>query len=174
MVKGLTLTVKKNQELSDEELDNVITLCSNVFHENYRPYMKDFTGATHILGYYEDTLVSHVLWLNRWVRIENKPLLKTAFLDAVAVDEKYRKRRFGSSTMTRFAGEITDYDIAVLTTDSPGFYERIGWKAWMGSVDFQRTDGRITSLNNSTLMVLILTRTPALDPNTPLTVEWHE
>ena len=92
MGEELTLKVQKNSDLSEEELENIITLCSNVFHEDYRPYMKDFIDGTHILGYYEDTLVSHVLWLNRWVRIDKTPLLRTAFLDAVAVDEKYRKR----------------------------------------------------------------------------------
>jgi aminoglycoside 2'-N-acetyltransferase I len=174
MKMELELAVKKNRDLSEKELEEIITLCSNAFNEDFRPYMKDFIGSRHILGYYEDVLVSHVLWLNRWIRIENTPLLKTAFLDAVAVDEKYRKRGYASSTMTRFTEEITDYDMAVLTTGSPDFYERLGWQAWLGSVSFQRVDGQITSLNNSTLMTLFHPRTPALDVNTPLTVEWHD
>jgi aminoglycoside 2'-N-acetyltransferase I len=174
MVNRLTLKVKKNGDLSEDELEKVISLCSNAFNEDFRPYMIDFIGGTHILGYYEDTLVSHVLWLNRWTRIENTPLLKTAFLDAVAVDEKYRKRGFASSMMTRLVGEITDYDIAVLTTDSIDFYTRLKWQAWQGPVFFQRVDGRITPLNNQTFMVLSLPKTPALDMNLPLTIEWHE
>ena len=168
------LVVKKNHDLSPEELENVITLCSNAFNEDFRPYMKDFAGGIHILGCYENRLVSQVLWLNRWVRIENTPLLRTAFLDALAVDEKFRKRGIASSMMTRLVEEITDYDIAVLTTDSIDFYKRIGWQAWQGPVSFQRVDGRITPLNNQTFMVLSLPKTPALDVNLPLTVEWHE
>jgi aminoglycoside 2'-N-acetyltransferase I len=174
MDEELTLIMKKNRDLSEEELENIITLCSNAFNEDFRPYMKEFTGGTHLLGYYEGTLVSHLLWLSRWVRIENIPLLKTAFLDAVAVDEKYRKRGFASSTMTRFADEITDYDIAALTTESPDFYKRLGWQAWQGSVSFRRVDDRVINLTDSKLMVLSLPRTPVLDLNEPLTVEWKE
>ena len=170
----LELSVKKNRDLSEQELENIIKLCSNAFNEDFHPYMKNFVGATQILGYYEDNLVSHVLWLDRWIRIENKPLLKTAFLDAVAVDKKYRKRGFASIMMTRLAGEITKYDRAVLTTNSPDYYIHLGWKSWQGLVYFQRDDGRTTPLNNSTLMVLFLPGTPALDLNEPLTIEWHE
>lgn len=170
----LILKLKKNRELSEEELENIITLCSNAFDEDFRPYMKDFIGGIHLLGYHGNTLVSHVLWLKVWVRIENKPLLKTAFLDAVAVDEKYRKRGFASSTMTRFAAEITDFDIAVLTTESPDFYSRLGWQAWLGPVSFQTVDDRIIPLKDSTLMVLFLPGTPALDLNEPMIIEWHE
>ena len=173
MDAGLTLKVKKNKDLSEEELEDIITLCSNAFNEDFRLYMKDFIGGTHILGYYEDTLVSHALWLDRWVRIENKPFLKTASVEAVAVDEKYRKRGFDSSVLTRLAGEITDYDIAALTTGSPEFYERLGWKVWQGPVYFRRDDGQATSLDNSTLMILTLPKTPDLDLNTRLTLEWR-
>ena len=174
MKMEVDIKVKKNQDLTGQELEDIITLCSKAFNEDFHPYMKDFIGGTHILGYYEDTLVSHALWLDRWVRIENKPLLETAFLDAVAVDEKNRKRGFGSSILTRLAGEITDYDIAALTTGSPDFYKRLGWKAWMGPVYFQRVNGHTTSLNNSTLMILTLPKTTDLYLNTPLTVEWRE
>jgi len=174
MDAGFTLKVKKNRYLTEEDIEDVINLCSNAFNEDFRPYMKDFVGGTHILGYCEDVLVSHVLWLNRWVRIENQLLLKTSFVDAMAVDEKYRKRGFASSMMTRLVGEITKYDIVVLTTNSPDYYKRLGWKEWKRPVNFRRVDGRITSLKDSTLMVLSLPKTPPLDVHLPLTVVWRE
>ncbi|HEY93837.1 MAG TPA: GNAT family N-acetyltransferase, partial [Dehalococcoidia bacterium] len=62
----------------------------------------------------------------------------------------------------------------VLTTNSPDYYKRLGWKEWKRPVNFRRVDGRITSLKDSTLMVLSLPKTPPLDVHLPLTVVWRE
>ncbi len=174
MKMELDIAVKKNKDLTEQELEDIVTLCSHAFNENFRPYMKSFINATHILGYYNGALVSHVLWLNRWTRAGDSPIMKTAFVDAVAVDGKYRKRGFASSMIARLTSEITAYNVSALTTGSPEFYERLGWQAWQGPVYFQREDGEITELNDSKLMVLFLPRTLALELNEPLTIEWRE
>ena len=167
------LTVKKNPDLLESELEDVITLGSRVFNTDLQANRNTFIHTTHIMGYYGSSLVSHALWYTRWMQTGSSPLLKTAFVDVVATGEEYRKQGFASSVLARFAESVTDYDIAALTTASTGFYERLGWQVWSGPVYFEKTEKQIAQPNDS-LMVLSLPNTPDLDLDAPLTVEWRE
>ena len=87
MDEELTLKIKKNRDLSEQELTDIITLCSRAFNVDYRNFLNTFIGATHVLGYYENTLVSHALWITRWLQVGDSPLMRTAYIEGVATDE---------------------------------------------------------------------------------------
>ena len=129
---GLKVKVKKYQDLSEKELDEIITLCSRAFNTDYRVFLDTFPNSTHVLGYYENTLVSHALWITRWLQVGDSPLMRTAYIEGVATDESNRKRGFASEVMKRLAEEITDFEIAGLCTGIPGVYSPLGWEVWEG------------------------------------------
>jgi aminoglycoside 2'-N-acetyltransferase I len=67
---------------------------------------------------------------------------------------------------------IVDYDLAGLSTGSPGFYTRLGWQSWRGPL-FVRTEvGPLTTPTDS-VMILLLPHTPPLDLDGPLSAEWR-
>ena len=77
--------------------------------------------------------------------------------------------------MERTAEEIQDYDIAVLSTGSNGFYARLGWKIWEGPL-YTRKDNEMIAMpeEQGCVMVLPLPKTPPIDYAAPLSIEWRE
>jgi aminoglycoside 2'-N-acetyltransferase I len=130
---NLEIQVKACRELSRDEYTEILALCTQAFERDYSPFLKMFPNPTHILGRYHHKLVTHVLWITRWLQIESSPLLRTAYIEALATDLDYRNQGFASEVMKRAVEEAQDYDIATLSTGSHGFYERLGWRIWGGA-----------------------------------------
>jgi aminoglycoside 2'-N-acetyltransferase I len=170
----LDIQVKTGRDLSPKEYSEVLELCNQAYRRDYSPYLKMFQDPVHILGRYGGKLVSHALWITRWLQIGTAPFLRTAYIEAVATDLEYRNRGFASEIMRRAAGEIKDFDIGGLSTGSQGFYTRLGWQLWEGQL-FLRTDkGPVPTPDEHGVMVLPLPNTPPLDLYAPLSIEWRE
>jgi aminoglycoside 2'-N-acetyltransferase I len=76
------------------------------------------SGGLHFLAYQGGQLVSHAMVTTRWLQPEGQPLLKTAYIDAVATLPTHQGQGHGSTLMRRLAGAINDeYAIACLETD---------------------------------------------------------
>jgi aminoglycoside 2'-N-acetyltransferase I len=169
----LCIEVKDGQELSDEEREDIVALCSRAFGASYQPYMDSFSGPTHILGFLHGELVSHALWVERLLQVEDDPPLRTAYVEAVATEEKYRHRGFASAIMKRLTEEVADYELAGLCTGFPEFYQHLGWQIWEGPL-FIRTQEDMIHVPADVVMVFSLPNSPALDINAPLSAEWRE
>ncbi|UCD09612.1 MAG: GNAT family N-acetyltransferase [Dehalococcoidales bacterium] len=174
MDKELTLKVKKYRDLSEQELADIIELCSQAFETDYRPFLDTFTDPTHVLGYYENTLVSHALWITRWLQVGDSPMMRTAFVEGVATEQAFRKKGYALVVMKRLAEEIFDYEIGGLCTGSPDFYSRLGWQVWKGPLFARKDNESIPSQEGASVMVLHLTDTPVLNLSAPLSIEWRE
>ena len=91
-------------------------------------------GGRHFLAYVGRTLVGHAMVTRRWLHADGRRL-RTAYVDAVATRPAYQGRGYGSAIMRHLAADIADdYEIACLETDRPGFYTRLGWELWRGSL----------------------------------------
>jgi aminoglycoside 2'-N-acetyltransferase I len=136
--------------------------------------MKSFENPAHVLGRYRGRLVSHVLWITRWLQIGDGPLLRTAYIEATATDPACRHKGFASAVMKRAADEIQDFDIAALSTGSKDFYSRLGWQLWRGPLFLRKAKELIPTPDEYGVMVLALPKTPPLDIYAPLSIEWRE
>lgn len=128
--------------------------------------------SLHILGTVAGRLAGHAVVTTRWLQPEGLPLLKTAYVDAVATLPEYQKQGLGSAVMRRLAPEISEYEIACLETERVGFYERLGWEAWRGSLAGRRGSELLPTPDQKGIMILRLPRTPALDLDRSLTIEY--
>jgi aminoglycoside 2'-N-acetyltransferase I len=173
MADELSINVIGWHKISGEGLSEVLDLCTAAYGTDYRPFISTFPEATHILGRFHGRLVSHALWVTRWLQCPGLSPWRTAYVEAVATDEKYRNRGFATQVMQRLAEEIKDYDIGALSTGSPGFYSRLDWVSWRGPL-FVRKEGELVPTPNDTAMVLPLLSTPCLDLDATLSVEWRE
>jgi aminoglycoside 2'-N-acetyltransferase I len=174
MSDDLAIQVKKSQALSAKEYSAILALCNQAFGRDISPIMKSFQNPVHVLGTYHRRLVSHVLWITRWLRIADGPLLRTAFIEATVTDLDYRHRDFASAVMKQATSEIQDFDIAALSTGSPGFYTRLGWQLWRGPLFLRKGKRMIPTPEEHGVMILSLPKTPPLDIYAPLSVEWRE
>jgi aminoglycoside 2'-N-acetyltransferase I len=129
------------------------------------------SGGRHFLAYREDELVSHAVVTTRWLQPEGHPILRTAYVDAVATLPAFQGQGYGSAVMRQLAEEIDDYVIACLETDKPGFYTRLGWELWRGPLAGRSAEGLVPTPKQTGIMVLRLAHAPPLDLDQGLTIE---
>ena len=116
-------------------------------------------------------LVSHAVVTTRWIQPERFPILRTAYVDAVATLPVYQRRGFGSAIMREVASQHLDYDIACLETDQVAFFQRLGWECWRGPRAGRSGTELIPTPDQQNIMILRLPRTPPLDLDRLLTIE---
>lgn len=170
----LSIQVVRSESLSDTDRRNIISLCNRAFGEDIEPLFNTFVDATHVLGYYDGSLVSHALWVTRNLQVGTSPLLRTAYVEAVATEQTYRNRGFATAIMKRVADEIQGFDLAALSPFSVAYYERLGWELWRGPLFIRTESGLLPSPDDEEVMILRLSGTPDLDLSAPLSAEWRE
>jgi aminoglycoside 2'-N-acetyltransferase I len=173
MPEGLSLKVIKGTELSKQERYEVVALCSRAFETDYGVFLPTFIDATHILACRQGALVSHALWITRWLQPEGLRPLRTAYVEAVATDETVRRQGYATAVMERLGQEIKDFELGGLSPAEQGLYLRLGWELWRGPL-FIRTAAELVPTPDEVVMVLRLPNTPGLDLDAALSAEWRE
>ncbi len=170
----LQLDVCEGQNISIDERKYIIAFCSRAFEQDLEIFFNTFSQPTHILGYQAGKLVSHALWVTRWLKVDHDRLFRTAYVEAVATEEAYRGRGYASKIMSRLEMEIQDYELGALSPFNVRFYERLGWELWRGPVYIRTVAELIRSPIDEEVMILRLPETPDLDLSVPLSAEWRE
>jgi aminoglycoside 2'-N-acetyltransferase I len=173
MTEHLTFEVIQGGTLSERERCEVLALCSCAYRTDYEPLFRTFAGAAHILARQDGALVSHALWVTRCLQCGTLPPLRTAYVEAVATEEAYRRRGFATAVMQRLAAEIRGFELGGLSPAYPGLYARLGWELWRGPLFIRAPDGLLPTPGEE-VMILRLPKTPALDLDAPLSAEWRE
>lgn len=167
----------KTEELDIDTRNAIIDLCIAAHQEedfkNLFSYVP--SGGLHFLGLEGEQLVSHAMVTTRWLQPEGHPLLKTAYIDAVATLPGAQGRGHGSALMRALADRIdSDYIIGCLETERVSFYEQAGWELWRGPLAGRSEQGLIPTPEQKGIMVLRLSQTPALNLHSALTIECQE
>jgi aminoglycoside 2'-N-acetyltransferase I len=153
--------------------DAVIALCSEVFELDYGFYMDLCPDRVHVMGYLDDQLVAHALWLNRPLRVGDGPWLNSAYVEGVATHAAHRQRGFGSAVMRQLQTEIARYDLGALSPAVPEWYAKLGWERWRGPLWIEH-DGTLEATPDDEMVLIYRTpRTPTLDLSAPLTAPWR-
>ena len=173
-MEDLVIISARTEELKEPIRNAIIELCVEAHQEqdfrNLFTYIS--SGGLHFLAYHNEVLVSHALVTTRWLQTSDQPLLKTAYIDAVASLPAYQGMGYASALMGRLASDIDrEYVIACLETDRETFYERLGWQTWRGPLAGRGEQGLIPTPEQRGIMVLQLSQTPALDIDSMLTIE---
>ncbi len=169
----LRLHIIPSVELSAEQRQAIIGLCNRAYDEDLTSLFDTFSG-THILGFLGEVLVTHAMWVTRWLQVDNKPLLRAAYVELVATEAMFRRRGFASAVMHRLAAEVTEFDIAALSPFSAAYYARLGWQAWQGSLHIRKGTELLPTPDDEEVMILPLPNTPDIDLSDTLSVEWRE
>lgn len=166
------LAAMATADLSSRDKDEIVDLCTRAFGEDFSSLFQFVQSADHVLAHLNGRLVGHAVWATRWLQPEGIDPLRTAYVDAVAADPALWGRGIGRAVMNRLVEETLDYELRGLSTDQPGFYERLGWKRWQGPLGV-RTETGIEGTPDEAVFVLPTPRTPTLDLHSLLTVEWR-
>jgi aminoglycoside 2'-N-acetyltransferase I len=152
----------------------ILGLCHLAYEEDLTSLYATFGPAVHLTGRLNTQLVSHAMWVTRWLQVENKVPLNTAYVEMVATHPAHQRRGFASQIMRQLASEIEQYDLGALcpNTDVMSLYRRLGWEIWRGPLQIRANDGAIRT-PDETVMILRLPNTPPLDLDAPLSAEWR-
>ena len=170
----LTIQLWPSHHLPATVRQEIISLCNRAYEEEMEALLKTFTNATHLLGYYNGQLVSHALWVTRYLQSGTGRQLRTAYVEAVATDPPYRNRGFATAIMQRLVSEILDYDLAALSPFNVVYYARLGWELWRGPLFIRQNDQLLPSPSDEEVMIFRLPKTPTLALEAPLSAEWRE
>jgi aminoglycoside 2'-N-acetyltransferase I len=173
MATELKLEVIRDIHLTDEQRSAIHALCNRAYEEDLTSLFNTFTDTTYVLGYVGQSIVSHAMWVTRWLQPGNGPYLRTAYVEMVATDPYFQRRGFATSLMKRLVAEISEFELGGLYPAEPELYAKLGWVFWRGPL-FIRKSGKFIPTPDEKVMILRLPKTPTLDLSLPLSAEWRE
>src|SRR5574342_947242 len=101
MAEWVIVTSARTEDLNADLRTAIIQLCITAHREEDFKHLFSYipSGGLHFLAYHETELVSHAVVTTRWLQPEGQPLLKTAYVDAVATLPAYQRQGYGSALM---------------------------------------------------------------------------
>jgi aminoglycoside 2'-N-acetyltransferase I len=161
MSEATNVTAIRTEELGADARSAIIHVCRTAHQEDDFIHLFSYipSGGIHVLAYDEQELVGHAVATTRWLQPEGLPLLRTAYVDAVATLPAHQGRGIGSAVMRHLASVISDYEIACLETERMEFYTQLGWEAWQGALAGRKAEVLIPTPEQEGIMILRLDRT---------------
>jgi aminoglycoside 2'-N-acetyltransferase I len=174
MSESLLVTSARTEALNADTRAAVVHVCRIAHQKDDFLHLFSYipSGGIHVLAYREQELAGHAVVTTRWLQPEGLPVLRTAYVDAVATLPAYQGQGIGSAVMRHLASVITDFEIACLETDRVSFYAQLGWEEWRGPLAGRRGSELLPTPHQKGVMILRLTRTPPLDLDSPLVVQY--
>jgi len=170
-----TLQVVQHADLTAQHRSEIVALCSDAYEEDFAPYFRLLSGATHVLAIESSRIVSHAAWLPRLLRVGRMRLpLSCAYVEAVATPIALQRKGLGTLVLRAIPPLLDGYDVAALSPSNPAFYMRAGWEMCAGRLFYLEGDRRF-ACEREEVMIHRLPRTPAsLDLSADLECDWRE
>src|SRR5262245_22377433 len=101
MTELIRIISTRTEDLSQTLRASIIHVCITARqHEDFNQLFSYLlSGGRHFLAYRATELVSHAVVTTRWLQPEGLPVLKTAYVDAVATLPVYQGQGYGSALM---------------------------------------------------------------------------
>jgi aminoglycoside 2'-N-acetyltransferase I len=176
MDENLKVEVLHDDQVTPEQLAEIHALCKRayaIYEVDVEPLFRTFTDTTHVVGWWGSSMVSHAMWVTRWLQPGNQAPLRTAYVEMVATEPEFQGRGFAAAVMRRLAVAIHGFELGGLSPAEPMLYTKLGWVFWQGPLSIRTRDGLIPTPDGS-VMILRLPNTPLLDLTLPLSAEWRE
>lgn len=169
----------RTDELAPAEVDAIRALMIAAFgdDDDERFTEEDWQhsiGGIHVVLDIDGRIVSHASLVLRAIQLGGRSL-RTGYVEAVATAPDRQGRGLGTIVMGAI-GELirAGFELGVLGTGSQHFYERLGWRSWLGPSAVRTADGlRPTPDDDGFLMVLDTPALPDPDLTGPISCEWR-
>lgn len=172
MAAELTLQICKSADVTPDVAQAILEMCSLAYEEDFSSSLI-YENPVHVLGWLGSALVSHAMWVERWLQIGDEEPRRTAYIEAVATHPEHQKKGYASHVLRHLANAIDDFELAALSPSDAAFYQRLGWELWRGPLSI-RTEQGIEPTPGEEVMILRLAKTSAIDLDAPISAEWRE
>lgn len=172
--RDLEIDVRSSAALSARTRDEILALCDRAYGQDLRTAFDEFVEPVHVLATAEGTIVSHALWVTRWLAPGGRAPLRTAYVEAVATDPLHQRRGFASAVMRALVTRVATFQLAALCPSDHGqtLYNRLGWETWIGPLSI-RQGADVIETPEESVMVYRLPGSPSLNLAEPLSAEWR-
>lgn len=170
----LQIELVPSHRLDSALREEIVSLCSLAYEEDFAAYFQLLSPAVHALGRSNGTLVAHLAWVERELRVAGLGPLRSAYIEAVATLPEHRRRGYASTLLTHIPAWVHEFDLAALSPSDDRFYARLGWELWQGPLSYLAPNGEEIDTPQEQAMIYRLPRTPAsLDLHAKLTTHWR-
>ena len=90
-------------------------LCDAAYETPTAPFFESLGPGEHLLGFQDRVLVSHLMWVTRWLQPEGGRALRTCYVEMVATAPAAQRRGYASALLERFVTCVGDYDLGALS-----------------------------------------------------------
>jgi aminoglycoside 2'-N-acetyltransferase I len=171
----LTLEIARSDEMSLARRLEIERLVNAAYGEDVSGLFATLGPATHLVAVEDGAIVTHAMWITRWLQPGDLPPLETAYVEMVATLPRCQGRGLATFVMNRLVRELPEsYALAALCPARSGIYERLGWWFWRGPLSIRLPDGGTLPTPDEWVMVHRLPQSPPLDFTAPLSAEWRE
>ncbi len=132
-------------------------------------------GGRHWIIEIGGRVVSHAAVVPRLLLLDDLPL-RSGYVEAVGTLPELENRGLGSAVVTAADDHIrATYELGALSTGRFAFYERLGWRRWLGPTFVRTRAGPVrTEDEDGSILVLPTAKTPPLDLMASLTCDWRD
>jgi len=131
-------------------------------------------GGRHFVVDVDGEIAAHASVVERALHVDGRPL-RTGYVEAVATAPTRQGAGLGSLIMGEVGAYIRDeFELGALGTGRHRFYERQGWRTWIGPSAVRAAEGDVpTPDDDGYIMVLATPTSPPLDLNATITCDWR-
>lgn len=129
-------------------------------------------GGVHFVLEIGGRLVTHASVVERVLEVGGRPL-RTGYVEAVATALDLQGAGHGTRVMAEATAHIRErFELGALGTGRHHFYERLGWRRWLGPAFVRTADGpRRTPDDEGFILVLATPSSPPLDLTEPISCD---
>jgi aminoglycoside 2'-N-acetyltransferase I len=168
----------RTADLTPVELKVVRTLCDAAWAGEHEEFAEDdwqhALGGMHVLVEDGEELLAHGSVVPRTLRAGGIDVA-TGYVEALATRPAHQRRGYGTAVMRAVTAYVDQtFALGALCTGVPAFYERLGWRLWLGPTSVI-VDGaaRPTPDEDGTVLVRLTPSSPALDLSQPISCDWR-
>ena len=168
-------------DLADTDVAAIRAILVSAFIDDGEGFSEDdwthAMGGLHFVLDVDGELVAHAAVVERAIEVSGRPY-RTGYVEAVATSPAWQGRGHGSHVMTAVTDHIRNsFELGALSTGRQAFYERLGWRTWMGSSCVRTTTGSVATPDDDGAILVLTTRAtppiPPLDWRGPISCDWR-
>jgi aminoglycoside 2'-N-acetyltransferase I len=167
--------IRRTDSFTDRETNILRTLLDRAFEGTFTDDdWEHALGGVHVLVEDDRTVLGHASVVPRALEFNGQPLA-TGYVEAVAIAPPWQGQGWGTRLMCEIGSVIAEnYEVGALSTHSFHFYERLGWRRWVGPMSVRTQNGVFrTPDDEGSLMVLLGPAATQLDLRSPISCDWR-